>query len=1109
MNFSVLSAVFKRNFISYFANPTGYLFICVFVILSSLAAFWPNAFFNDNLANLDQLSSWFPFIMLIFAPAITMSVWADERRQGTDELLLTIPANDMDVVSGKYLAALSIFSVSLLFSLACNFLVLSSLGDPDKGLFLATYLGYWLIGVAMLAVGMVASFLTANLTIAYIGGVIFNAPLVALIWADTILSRNHAATARPWSIGEQFHDFGQGVISLEGVFYFLLIAVMMLYLSIELISRRHWCSGKSTTPAGWFYLVLHATWGLTFLSSGLVLRHFAPFNQSLAALAAVLAVSYLLLHTLLLWFWSRFPHDEAASAQHYLLPITQWLVLAVFFTAFLFYRETLTTAILAHTLSLLYLATIPIFLVGWMLFPMRVTLLPGHAVVRVAALGVVMIGLCTLFQAHDRRLDLTSEGTASLSPATVKLLADLKITRPVQIDAFISPTVPESYVQSRRNLLNMLHELRVRGGAKVVLQINDTERSTPQATLAEQRFGIASKPVLSTVRGTMSQEQVFMGVAFTCGLQKVILPFIERGIPVEYELVRAINTVTQQKRKRIGVLQTDASLFGSYSMGGASSPRWPIITELEKQFDVTQVDANAADFDLEDVPDELAKAAVPAAPDAKATEKGADTAAKPAEKGNAKPADKPAEKPAPKKEKRRKFDLLLAVQPSSLGPDQMNHFIEAVERGQPVAIFEDPFPCWAEVPGTTAPRRPPAGMEMMMMMGGQNTPKKGDIGNLWKLLHVDFSADHGSLFGGTPGDKVVWQDYNPIRKLEDFKKEFVFIDHACGTDHPFNEESPITSKLQYLLFPFPGYLREADDSKHSGLAFTPLVQTGPWAGTTTVGEINQAMQRAQMGGGGDPDWRHGKPTGVSYVLAAQIQGRTAPVDLPPDEAPPVKGATPAPRVKPDQAKIDVVIVADVDLLTRQFFLIREQGDSPESGLHLDFDNVTFLLNIMDGMVGDERFAEIRKHRPKHRTLTKIDERTKKAREDAAEALESAQRKFESEKRSQDESLQAQVADFRKNSKNMTETEMAQKLSVIGKSLQQRRDESIERCEKELERQRTTIDTKLNSEVRHVQDGYKLRAFFLPPIAPLLIALLVFLTRRQREHEGVARSRLRQ
>ena len=130
-------AVMKRNLFGYFNNPTGYVFICLFVLVGSAFAFWPHEFFNSNLATLGELNKTFPLVMLLFIPTITMSIWADERRNGTDELLLTIPATDWDIVLGKYLAVAAIFTASLLFSQIANFTVLNilALGDIDTGLF--------------------------------------------------------------------------------------------------------------------------------------------------------------------------------------------------------------------------------------------------------------------------------------------------------------------------------------------------------------------------------------------------------------------------------------------------------------------------------------------------------------------------------------------------------------------------------------------------------------------------------------------------------------------------------------------------------------------------------------------------------------------------------------------------------------------------------------------------------------------------------------------------------------------------------------------------------------------------------------------------------------
>lgn len=1010
-------AIVKRNVIGYFSNPTGYVFLCVFVLLSSLAAFWTDEFFVANLANLDQLSKYMPWLLLFFIPAITMSIWSEERRQGTDELLLTLPATDFDIVFGKYVSAAVIFTLSLLFAQVSSYTALTvlSLGDLDVGLIFTTYVGYWLMGLAMLSLGMVASFLTSNATVSFVLAMVFNALPVLVAYVDrAVSSPSLSGQVMQWSFWSQFDPFGRGVISFAAALFFIAIAALGIVISMVLIGQRHW-SGRSREQV---------QTEITTLTIGLAL--------GLLVLGAICFVGTTL-----------------TTHPRFLLAL-QWTGGALLVLSLL----TINAAAIINAMQ------------GGML---------GHYMLRIECLIVALFGLCFVFSRHDFvRQDLTQGQVSSLSPDTVKLIQKLDAKRPVIIDAFISADLPKEFIRTKYNLISSLKELAQYSGGKIKVNLHDNlELFSEEADRAESRFGIKKQAFQSQDREKMTQEDLIIGAAFTCGLEKVVVPFFGHGLPVEYELVRSIATVSQGERKKLGVVATDAQLYGGFSMQGMqprSLPKQAIIEELEKQYKVEQVDPSSA-IELD------------------------------------------------------KYDALLVVQPSSLGPQQLANLVDAVRAGQPCAIFEDPLPGifgQGSVVGTAAEKPPQGGF---MGMGGGPPPPKGDIRALWDALGIKPIGDAGPA-AKVPG-KMVWQRYNPYPRFAGgLGPELVFIrEDAPGARNVFNREAPMVAGMEELLMLFPGAIEPALGTKFK---FTELVATN----SQDTGSIDADKIRDLQGNMSAREKELNKTeTNLRYTLAAEITG--------PEIDAPAKKPDPADAEKTEKSeskdgkkedskeekaekpkRIHCVYVCDIDCL-EGFFL--QNRNMPNPKLNFRFDNVVFALNAIDLAAGEDRFLRIRLRKPQHSTLRLIEEKVARTREAEVKAMSDAQAKFDEKLKELEESQKKDIAELQKKQEEYQKLYDDGKLDAAGLAelreiqrdfmtkqdvLKKRMLAEKERLTKDLEQTIAKRRREGDRDIERTQNSIKIAATVLPLIFPLLIGIFVFAQRRVREREGVSKARLR-
>ena len=1183
-NTAVVSALARRDLRMYFSSPSGYVFITLFIFLSAAAAFWQDRFFLQNLANLDQLNGVFPYLLLFFIPALTMGVWSEEKKLGTDELLLTLPGTDLEVVLGKYLAVLGIYTASLVLSLSYVG-VLFYLGTPDLGLMASNYVGYWFVGAALIAVGMLASLLTRNSTVAFIAAGLFCAVLVAAGGAAGAIAPGLGRAVEALGVFLHFDDFAKGIISLSALVYFVSVGAFFLYLNVLVLSRRHWPRSAGGYPMG-----LH------------------------------------------------------------------------------------------------------------------------HAV-RGVAVAAALVSAGVLVTNRSVRLDVTAEQLHSLSGETRRLLDELPADRPVFIQAFISPDVPEPFVQTRSNLVSILEEIDVIAGPRVEVLIQDTEPFTDAAREARETFGIQPRPVRNVSTARSEVEEVFLGVAFTCGAEEQVIGFFDVGLPAEYELMRSIRVVAGTERKRVGVVATMANLFGGTNFQrNQFTPQWSVVAELRKQYDVVEISPEMA------IGQDVDALLVPLPSSLQTDEQGfvadyirsgkpalilvdplpaVNPTLSPSEwVGDGNPFTYPPGQPRPgPRGNVREWIRNLGVdwEPTRIVWDAYNPHPELAHMPEDVVFLgagnENPATFSGDDPMTARLQ------ELVLLfpgfLEGLDDPRF-EFQPLLRSGMVSGANGYFSLVRGTPFGPQV--NPSPPRRQDDDDYIVAARIRSVGgataedapepagdadaagepapeaADEPADNEpaddtaeagdagAETTAVEETVAEPEPG-TDAAESPEAVDAAAAPAPATGAPAEADAGVEENESVETppaepvaepdSEVAGSGEPDEANAAPAADTEeaaepeseappappaAAAAAVQvgapeaadeatepeaaesteaasaasasetaepsagqtaepsagqtaepsagqtaessasqtaessaGQTAesaesaelqepqpapaasaeaqepaaaeageeqaaepsaaagtaePVAAPEEPDPgaeaagepeQAESAEPEPiavEPEPDAAAestpepeatgdIDIIVVADLDFISEQFFQIREQAPGG-----LNFDNITFFLNAMDTLLGEDAFIDLRSRRARHRTLERVEAQTaeyieqrtadeQQAEADAEEALTEAQQRLndrvaELQARNDIDAQTRQIM-----VRNLEEVEN-RRLEVLSANIETEKDTRIQASRENMEAQ-----------IRRIQTSIKTFAILLPPVPVVMLGIAIFIRRKRREREGAA------
>lgn len=231
--------LFKKELWAYFNSPIAYIFLAAFLVIGNWLFF--NLFFLRGVASLRPYFSFLPWIFLFITPAITMRLWAEEKKSGTAEFLLTLPVSDWQITLAKFFSSLAFILVALLLTFSLPATV-ANLGNMDWGPVMGGYLGALFLAGAYLALGLFMSSLTKNQIIAFVLALTVSF-LAFVVGADFVLVKAPSFLApimRFLGLGSHFDSIAKGVIDSKDIIYYLSFIFIFLWLNVRVIERRSW-----------------------------------------------------------------------------------------------------------------------------------------------------------------------------------------------------------------------------------------------------------------------------------------------------------------------------------------------------------------------------------------------------------------------------------------------------------------------------------------------------------------------------------------------------------------------------------------------------------------------------------------------------------------------------------------------------------------------------------------------------------------------------------------------------------------------------------------------------------------------------------------------------